>query len=254
MIGQLFRRRPAATKIEGHVPAGQRIYAIGDVHGRLDLLDPLLESIQADDRRRGPAQSRIIFLGDLIDRGPSSAQVVARSMEVAAGPWNCQFLLGNHEEVFLQALSGDLKALSFFIRIGGRETVLSYGISEAEYRDSDYPELYALLVERVPASHIQFLQGFEDMIVVGDFAFVHAGVKPGEALADQRTSDLRWIRREFLDHDDGFEKIIVHGHTITEDVEVRSHRIGLDTGAYSSGKLTAMGFEAGDRWVLDTAG
>lgn len=254
MIGQLFRRRFAAPRIVGHVPAGQRIYAIGDVHGRLDLLDPLLESIQADDRRRGPAQSRIIFLGDLIDRGPSSAQVVERAMEVAAGPWNCQFLLGNHEEVFLTALSGDLKALAFFIRIGGRETILSYGISESEYRDSSYPELHALLCERVPAPHIAFLEQFEDMIVVGDFAFVHAGVRPGQALADQRASDLRWIRREFLDHNDGFEKIIVHGHTVTEEVEVRSHRIGLDTGAYSSGKLTAMGFEAGDRWVLDTAG
>lgn len=253
MIGQLFRRRSAAPTPEGRVPVGQRIYAIGDVHGRLDLLEALLEAIQADDARRGPAQSRIIFLGDLIDRGPHSAQVVARAMQVAAGPGHCQFLLGNHEEVFLAAMSGDLKALAFFIRIGGRETILSYGISEEEYRSCDFPELHALLTERVPASHIEFLQGFEDLIIIGDFAFVHAGVKPGQALAAQRTSDLRWIRREFLDHNDGFEKIIVHGHTITENVEVRSHRIGIDTGAYSSGKLTAMGFEAGDRWVLDTA-
>lgn len=254
MIGQLFRRRSAAPKIEGRVPAGQRIYAIGDVHGRLDLLNTLLDAIEADDAHRGSAQSRIIFLGDLIDRGPDSAQVVERAMAMADGPWNCQYLLGNHEEVFLSAMTGDLKALAFFTRIGGRETILSYGISEEEYRDSDYPELYALLSERVPAAHIAFLQGFEDMILVGDFAFVHAGVKPGQALVEQRASDLRWIRREFLEHNDGFEKIIVHGHTITEDVEVRSHRIGLDTGAYSSGKLTAMGFEAGDRWVLDTAG
>jgi serine/threonine protein phosphatase 1 len=156
--------------------------------------------------------------------------------------------------VFLKALSGDLKALALFVRIGGRETIYSYGIDEDAYRTADYPELQGLLVERVPASHIQFLHGFEDLIVAGDFAFVHAGVKPGQALADQRASDLRWIRREFLEHNGGFEKIIVHGHTITEEVEVRSHRIGLDTGAYSSGKLTAMGFEAGDRWVLDTVG
>lgn len=254
MIGQLFRRRSPAPLPRGRVPAGQRIYAIGDIHGRLDLLDALLGTIEADDAKRGPAQSRIIFLGDLIDRGPSSAQVVARAMEVAAGTWNCQFLLGNHEEVFLKVLAGDLKALSFFVRIGGRETILSYGVTEDEYRDSDYPELYELLVRRVPASHIQFLSGFEDLVVVGDFAFVHAGVKPGQALVDQRASDLRWIRREFLDHTSGFEKIIVHGHTITEEVEVRQHRIGIDTGAYSSGKLTAMGFEADERWVLDTAG
>ena len=235
------------------MPAGQRVYAIGDVHGRLDLLDTLLSAIQADDALRGPAQSRIIFLGDLIDRGPSSAQVVDRAIEIAAGPRDCEFLLGNHEEVFLQALSGDLKALAFFIRIGGRETILSYGISEPEYRDSDYPELHLLLTQRVPASHIRFLQGFDDLIVAGDYAFVHAGVKPGQALADQRTSALRWIRREVLDHGERFEKIIVHGHTITEEVEVRPHRIALDTGAYASGKLTAMGFEAGERWVLDTS-
>lgn len=254
MIGQFFRRRPTALAPEGSVPAGQRVYAIGDIHGRLDLLDTLLREIEADDAKRGPAQSRIIFLGDLIDRGPHSAQVVARAMEVQASSSNCQFLLGNHEEVFLKALDGDLKALSFFVRIGGRETILSYGVTEEEYRDSDYPELLDLLIRHVPASHIEFLSDFENLIVVGDFAFVHAGIKPGQALADQRTSDLRWIRREFLDHRSGFEKIIVHGHTITEEVEILPHRIGLDTGAYSSGKLTAMGFEADTRWVLDTAG
>lgn len=254
MIGQFFRRRATVSGPEGSMPAGQRIYAIGDVHGRLDLLDELLSTIEADDVGRGPAQSRIIFLGDLIDRGPNSAQVVDRAIELAASARDYRFLLGNHEEVFLQALSGDLKALAFFVRIGGRETILSYGVTEEEYRDSDYPELHALLIKRVPASHIAFLNGFEDLILAGDFAFVHAGVKPGQALADQSARDLRWIRREFLDHRDGFEKVIVHGHTISEDVEVRSHRIGLDTGAYASGKLTAMGFEADRRWVLDTTG
>lgn len=252
MIGQLFRRRSTAPRLEGRIPAGQRVYAIGDIHGRLDLLDMLLDSIRADDANRGAAQSRIIFLGDLIDRGPNSAQVVDRAIEMAGGPWNCQFLLGNHEEVFLNAINGDPKTLAFFIRIGGRETILSYGISEEEYRDADYPELGALLAQRVPPSHIAFLESFEDLIVVGDFAFVHAGIRPGQALADQRASDLRWIRREFLDHANGFEKIIVHGHTITEEVEMRSNRIGLDTGAYASGKLTAMGFEGGERWVLNT--
>jgi serine/threonine protein phosphatase 1 len=252
MFEQLFRRRSTVLAPKGRVPTGQRIYAVGDIHGRLDLLDLLLGIIEADNASRQPAQSRIIFLGDVIDRGPSSAQVVDRAIEVAAGTWHCQFLLGNHEEVFLNALDGDLKALGFFIRIGGRETILSYGISEKEYQDADYQELHTLLTERVPPSHIAFLKSFEDLIVLGDFAFVHAGVKPGQTLADQRTSDLRWIRREFLEHKQGFEKIIVHGHTIADEVELRPHRIGLDTGAYSSGKLTAMGFEAGERWVLDT--
>lgn len=253
MIGQFFRRRSTASKPKGQMPAGQRVYAIGDIHGRLDLLDDLLEIIRTDNADRGVTQPRIIFLGDLIDRGPSSAQVVDRAIEMAEGPWACQFLLGNHEEIFLRALEGDQKALALFNRIGGRETILSYGVSEEAYLDSDYPELQALLMQRVPPTHVAFLKGFEDLIVVGDYAFVHAGVRPGQALADQRASDLRWIRREFLDHTSGFEKIIVHGHTITDDVEVRSNRIGLDTGAYASGKLTAMGFEGEERWILDTS-
>jgi serine/threonine protein phosphatase 1 len=254
MIGQLFRRRSRAQPPAGTVPEGQRIYAIGDVHGRLDLLNVLVSAIEADDTARGVAQSRIIFLGDLVDRGPSSAQVVDRALELDRGPWACQFLLGNHEEVFLKALDGDLKALAFFLRIGGRETVLSYGITEEEYRGADYPELLELLLDRVPQAHIDFLRRFEDMIVAGDFAFVHAGVRPGYLLEDQRANDLRWIRAEFLDHRDGFEKIIVHGHTITDEVEEKSHRIGLDTGAYASGILSAMGFEGDRRWILDTAG
>jgi serine/threonine protein phosphatase 1 len=252
MIGQLFRRRAPGPKLQGCAPPGQRIYAIGDIHGRVDLLETLLAAIRRDDATRGIAQSRIIFLGDLIDRGPSSAQVIERAIEMAAGPWECDFLLGNHEEVFLKAVDGDLKALAFFIRIGGRETILSYGISEEEYRDADYSELHALLTQRVPAAHITFLKSFKDLIEIGDFAFVHAGIRPGKALAEQDASDLRWIRREFLDHARGFEKIIVHGHTITDEVEIRPNRIGLDTGAYASGKLTAMGFEGSQQWVLDT--
>jgi serine/threonine protein phosphatase 1 len=253
MIAQLFRRRPAILPPQGAVPHGQRIYAIGDVHGRVDLLDALLEAIRADDASRPKSNSQIIFLGDLIDRGPNSAQVVARALEMDASSWSCRFLLGNHEEVFLQALDGDLKALAFFTRIGGRETILSYGISEDEYRQADYPELLDLLLDRVPHDHVAFLNRFEDLIVIGDYAFVHAGVRPGQPLAQQRPKDLRWIRGEFLDHRSSLEKIIVHGHTISGDVEERPHRIGLDTGAYASGKLTAMAFEGDKRWVLDTA-
>ncbi|MDP5280667.1 metallophosphoesterase family protein [Sphingomonas sp. DG1-23] len=236
------------------VPPGERIYAIGDIHGRLDLIEALLGRIVADDRARPEAQTQLIFLGDLIDRGPQSAQVIEFALGLESSAWNCRFLLGNHEEVFLKALTGDLKALAFFIRIGGRETILSYGVSEAEYAESDYPELLELLVARVPASHVEFLNRFEDLIVAGDYAFVHAGVRPGQQLADQRTRDLRWIRSEFLDHPEDHGKIIVHGHTVTDDAQFRHNRIGIDTGAYASGKLTALALEGAERWVLDTAG
>lgn len=252
MIGQLFRRRSAAPVLVGAVPMGQRIYAIGDIHGRLDLLNALFDAIEADDAARAPSQSHLIFLGDLIDRGPSSAHVVSRALEINAVRWNCRFLLGNHEEVFLTALSGDLKALKFFNRIGGRETILSYGVTEDEYNNLDYPELLALLIERVPAEHRAFIETFEDMIILGDYAFVHAGIRPEMPLAVQKASDLRWIRGDFLEFRGQLEKIIVHGHTISDNVVEQPHRIGLDTGGFASGKLSAMGFEGSQRWVLQT--
>ncbi|MEP9357639.1 metallophosphoesterase family protein [Sphingomonas sp. KR3-1] len=256
MFAKLFRARPSApAEPEGNIPDGQRVYAVGDIHGRLDLLKILLAQIEADDARRPAAATTLIFLGDLIDRGPASAQVIEHlrrfATERPAG--STRFLTGNHEEVFLQSLEGDEKTLRFFAKIGGRETILSYGFSEDEYAALDYAELLFELQAKVPAEHRAFLQGFEDMIILGDYAFVHAGIRPGEPLSRQHLKDLRWIRNEFLEHKGAHEKIVVHGHTIAEDVEVTRHRIGLDTGAYATGKLTAMGFEGNQRWVIDTA-
>ncbi|WP_448663720.1 metallophosphoesterase [Sphingomonas sp. CJ20] len=240
-------------KLTGSIPPAQRIYAIGDIHGRLDLLDALLAQIAQDESSRGPAETSIIFLGDLVDRGPASAQVIDRAIQVTRERPTTRCLLGNHEEVFLKSIRGDLKALAFFCRIGGRETILSYGLSEQTYQNCDYPELLDMLQAAIPPAHVAFLEQCEDLIVVGDYAFVHAGVHPGESLALQKPQQLRWIRDEFLNHRRPLEKIIVHGHTISESVEIGPHRIGLDTGAYVSGKLTAMGFEGQERWVLDTA-
>ncbi len=238
----------------GAVPSGQRVYAIGDIHGRLDLLDDLLERIEADDAARVPVETTLIFLGDLIDRGPESAQVVQRLLDLSIESPAVRFLLGNHEEVFLKALDGEKGALPFFIKIGGKPTTLSYGITPDEYLDSDYPALLELLHARVPASHIDFISRFEDVIVVGDYAFVHAGIRPDLPLGDQNIGALRWIRDEFLGHDQPLEKVIVHGHTISDEVEERICRIGLDTGAYATGRLTAMGFEGSERWILQTKG
>ena len=233
------------------VPAGTRVYAIGDIHGRRDLLDRLLAMIDEDDQARGPARTELIFLGDLVDRGPDSAGVVERLMALR-GDRPVRFLMGNHEEVFLRAVEGDLRALRFLVRIGGRETLLSYGISAEEYRDLDYEELLALLQERVPPAHIAFLSAFENWIEVGDYLFVHAGLRPGVALEEQKTSDLCWIRDEFLSHREDFGKMVVHGHSITEEIDERSNRIGIDTGAFASGRLTAIGLEGDQRWYLST--
>jgi serine/threonine protein phosphatase 1 len=232
------------------IPEGQRVYAVGDIHGRLDLLDDMIAQIEIDDRTRGTAQTQIIFLGDLVDRGPDSAGVVERLIGLAETRDNVRFILGNHEEIFLRVLDGDIESLRLFVRIGGRETILSYGVAERDYERTDYKELLALIQAHVPAQHIEFLQGFEDRIGVGDYIFVHAGLRPGVAIEAQRRADMRWIRSSFLDSDWEFGKLVVHGHSISDDAVVRANRIGIDTGAFASGRLTALGLEGVDRWYL----
>lgn len=249
MLARLLRSRRTAPVAAPAIPAGERIYAIGDVHGCLAELEVLLRAIEADEVAREPAATTLIFLGDLVDRGPASAQVVERVRRLAETR-AVRCLAGNHEEVFLDAMEGDAAALKLFCRIGGRETALSYGIGEAEYERADFAELAAALDRRVPVAHRAFLTSFEDMIEVGDYLFVHAGVNPATALAEQRPADLRWIRGRFLDHGRALEKMVVHGHTIAPEVEQRVHRIGVDTGAFDTGVLSALALEGDRRWVL----
>lgn len=252
MIFGTFRPRTPADDWTPRLPDGPRVYAVGDIHGRLDLLDDLLDRIARDDAARGAADTILIFLGDLIDRGPQSAQVIDRLMDLARGGPATHFLTGNHEEVFTLALDGNEQALRMLCRIGGRETILSYGLSEEEFNRLDYHELADRLSAIVPAEHRAFLAGFADMVRIGDYVFVHAGIRPGRALEDQRTDDLRWMRNPFLKHRGAHEAMVVHGHTITPEVDERPNRIGIDTGAFSSGRLTALGLQGDDRWFLQT--
>jgi serine/threonine protein phosphatase 1 len=250
MIRNPFRTlRTPATALP-RVPDGERVYAIGDIHGCDDALAALLARIDADDAARGQAATRLIVLGDVVDRGPESAAVVERLMRLAAERPATRFLQGNHEEVFLSALGGDREALRFFCRIGGRETILSYGMTRADYDLLGYEELAERLGEMIPAAHRDFLESFEDMVVAGDYAFVHAGIRPDVPLEEQSRADLRWIRTTFLEHRGAHPKVIVHGHTITDEVDFQPHRIGVDTGAYRGGALSAVGFEATETWVV----
>lgn len=256
MIRKLFRAaRPAPTA--GPTPGdGLRLYAIGDVHGCVSELDRLLGLIDADDAARalagGAATSTLIFLGDLVDRGPESAAVLTRLLDLSRARPGTRFLKGNHEEVFLRALAADREALRLFCRVGGRETALSYGIDSDTYERMDYNELAERLAAVVPAEHRSFMEGFEDIVVAGDYAFVHAGIRPEVPLDEQRGADLRWIRSSFLDYRRAHPKVIVHGHTITDEVERLPNRIGVDTGAYASGRLSAIGLEGEECWVLNT--
>ncbi|WP_417610206.1 metallophosphoesterase family protein [Parasphingorhabdus sp.] len=254
MLKRLLRRQKPAKPIDSAtVPEGRRVYAIGDVHGRNDLLQALLTKIIKDDQERGLAESEIIFLGDLVDRGPDSAGVLDTAMRLMAERGNVRFLMGNHEEVYLAAATGDEKSVRFFNRIGGRETILSYDITMQEYIELDMTQLAERVPQLLPQSHVDFVASFENQIIIGDYAFVHAGVRPGVPLSEQREKDLRWIREDFLSTSEPYEKVIVYGHTINDDVLETGTRIGIDTGAYYSDKLTALGLQGSDRWYLDTA-
>jgi serine/threonine protein phosphatase 1 len=234
------------------VPPGQRVYAIGDIHGRRDVFETMIAMIEADDQARGPAQTTVILLGDLIDRGPDSAGVIA-----AARAWSAQrtvrCLAGNHEEMFLASFT-DEGTLRHFLRYGGRETLLSYPITPEEYGPVTLDELQDLMRARIPAEDIAYIEAMEDLIRIGDYVFVHAGIRPQDPLEDQRVADLRWIRGEFFDDPTPRDFAVVHGHTITPEPGLYPHRIAIDTGAYASGRLTAIGLEGSDRWLLTAEG
>lgn len=242
-LRQFFRSdqaRPAAN-----MPAGQRAYAIGDIHGRLDLFEDLIHAIERDDLEARPAQTTIILLGDLVDRGPDSAGVIDRARRWQTAR-RVRILTGNHEEMFLESFS-NLNTLRHFLKHGGRETVLSYGVDQGHYNDASLQELQEIMRRYVPGSDRKFLQSFEEYITLGDYAFVHAGINPEVAMEDQSRQDLLWIRDPFLGFAAPHSHVIVHGHTIVEHIEERPNRIGIDTGAYRFGRLTALVLEGSER-------
>ena len=231
---------------------GYRAYAVGDIHGRLDLLDQLLEAIHQDLGRRPARKVVLVFVGDLIDRGPASCEVVERLRTYRHGGVRPVFLLGNHEEVLLRILGGDAELITKWRWFGGTECLESYGLDSSELAGLTSAEALEAVRKAIPPEHVEFLESFVDTFRFGDYLFVHAGIRPGIELDQQRQSDLRWIREPFLldDSDHGF--VVVHGHTITADIDERPNRIGIDTGAYRSGVLTALAIEGSERWSVDT--
>lgn len=235
------------------VPAGQRIYAIGDVHGCADQLEQLLDTIDADHERRGAAKRTVILLGDLLNRGPDPARVVEQARRLVASGEG-RLVRGNHEELFVLASRGDHRATRILIANGGETTLTSFGLTTEEIASGNYHDLAALLKVRIGRDVLAFLETAEDKIHIGDYLFVHAGVRPGVPIAEQQSADLRWIRDEFLDSQDDHGAVVVHGHSIAETVVECENRIGIDTGAYRSGVLTAVGLEGTERWFLSTSG
>lgn len=244
----MFPRKP----VRSPTGAKGRAYAIGDVHGRLDLLDQLLAKIEADIDQRGSGDTLLIFVGDLIDRGPSSAQVVERLRSYRRDGVKTIFLLGNHEEVLLRILTGEAELIEKWRWFGGSECLRSYGLDPEQLKRLTPDQALDLVRSAIPREHVEFLRTFHDSVRFGDYVFVHAGIRPGVELDRQRQSDLRWIREPFLSDDSDHGFTVVHGHTIRPAVDERSNRIGIDTGAYSSGVLTAIGIEGPHRWYIDT--
>jgi serine/threonine protein phosphatase 1 len=233
-------------------PPGYRAYAVGDVHGRLDLLEVLLEQIHQDADRRAAKDVLLVFLGDLIDRGPASAGVVERLRAYRREGVRAIFLLGNHEEVLLRILGGEAGLITKWRWFGGSQCLESYGVDPERLEALSDDAALAVIRDAIPPEHVEFLSSFVDTFRFGDYLFVHAGIRPGVALEEQQQSDLRWIREPFLldDSDHGF--VVVHGHTIKRRIDERPNRIGIDTGACATGVLTAIGIEGTDRWYLDT--
>jgi diadenosine tetraphosphatase ApaH/serine/threonine PP2A family protein phosphatase len=236
------KRRPTLTK-------GFRVYAIGDVHGRLDLLEKTMSRIDADLARSPAAKPVEIYLGDYIDRGPASCDVLDRLIRRSVER-NTVFLKGNHETYVPQFLD-DPAILSDWRQYGGLETLMSYGLTPSiNANAAEQIELAKALAGAIPKAHRQFLEHLKLFASYGDFFFVHAGINPRVPFAQQREEDLLWIRDDFLLCEDKFEKIIVHGHTPVREPDIRPNRINIDTGAYATGKLTCLRIEHDDVAVL----
>ncbi|MBL9066201.1 MAG: serine/threonine protein phosphatase [Sphingopyxis sp.] len=252
----MFWKRKSKTAPAIHssfaVPDGRRVYAIGDIHGRDDLFAELIGLIRTDNIARGHADVTLILLGDLVDRGPHSAEVVERAIGLKEEFPDTRLLIGNHEECFLAALTGDVRRLRYFMRIGGDATVRSYWKDESGFLEASFEEVAKHLPGKVPVEHVRFLGSGEDVIEIGDYIFVHAGIRPGVSLEKQSLGDLRWIREEFLDDERDHGAMVIHGHTIYDDVCEWPNRIGIDTGAYRSGILTAIVLEGAERSYLKT--
>ncbi|WP_233355917.1 metallophosphoesterase family protein [Henriciella aquimarina] len=225
------------------VPEGMVVYAIGDVHGRADLLESLI-SIIREDAGKTEATPRLVMLGDYVDRGFQSRQVIDLLMSDKVSGFETVCIKGNHEAAMLKFYE-DVEHGPEWANYGGRETLVSYGVRPPRSLslNEEWHEAHARFRECLPEDHLHFLRSLELSVRIGDYGFVHAGIKPGRAFDDQQEHDLLWIRDEFLKAGEREDVIVVHGHTPADDAYSDNRRINVDTGAYFSGRLTAVRLE-----------
>lgn len=230
-------------------PDGMRLYAIGDVHGRFDCLARMHAVIAAEIARDRPADWRVVHLGDYVDRGPQSRQVLDFLAAACARDSRNIALMGNHDEGFLDFLANPAND-RLFLNFGGFDTAASYGVLLDVHSGAALAESHRELLDAMPDAHFAFLRDLRRSASFGDFFFCHAGVRPGVPLEAQDPHDLIWIRREFLDHAGLFEKVIVHGHTPVRTPEAKPNRVNVDTRAYETGCLTCLVVEGREKRFL----
>jgi serine/threonine protein phosphatase 1 len=234
------------------LPEGVKIYVFGDIHGRLDLLDKCLSQIDRNIASSETVRPLLVFLGDYIDRGPRSRETVERLLQLSTRR-DCIFLSGNHEQLAIRSLD-DTATLTKWLRLGGLETLSSYGIKAARNSASQkISTLQHAFREEISGAHLDFFVNLKSHFSCGDFFFAHAGIKPGVALSDQSERDLLWIRDEFLRSSADFGKSVVHGHTPVTQVEVRANRINIDTGAYATNLLTCLVIKKQELSIIDSS-
>jgi len=230
------------------LPDGLRIYAVGDVHGRLDLLTALAAQIDGDIAERPVAEAIVIFLGDYIDRGAQSRGVIDWLMEAPSRADRRICLMGNHEEMLLTALA-DPGVTNTWLYNGGDATLASYGVTKLPTAPEARREA---LNAAIPPRHRAFLAALPRRVEFGTYLFVHAGIDPSRPLDDQDPEDLLWIRQPFHRSNADFGRIVVHGHTPVREPDIRANRINIDTGAVFSDRLTAIALEGATQRILQT--
>jgi serine/threonine protein phosphatase 1 len=253
MLARFFRSAPEEA-LTATVPRDTRVYAIGDVHGRLDLLQDLHRQIREHAREYPVGRRVVVHIGDYIDRGYQSRQTIDHLIDSPLPGFDMVHLLGNHERTLLEFLD-DIGVGSSWLRYGGRETLFSYDIDWGRTLDENEDTLRQLqhdLRRKLPERHKRFLESLPLTHQEGDYLFVHAGVRPGVPLERQRTDDLLWIRDEFLTSTADHGKVVVHGHSISEEPVLRANRVGIDTGAFATGRLTCLVLEGNQRSFLST--
>ncbi len=254
-LKRLAPRGKTRDRREAFVPSGQRIYAIGDIHGRADLLVQLNRQI-LEDAANAPVGTKktIVYLGDYVDRGLDSMGVIDLLLTAPLDDFESVCLKGNHEDTMIRFLEDPALGPGWFA-IGGDATVLSYGIripaglTSTQYFEFAWKEFRTL----IPQDHWEFLTSLQLMHQIGDYVFVHAGIKPGVPLEQQDPEDLMWIRGEFLGSKLDHEKVVVHGHMLKSQPDIQANRIGIDTGAFATNVLTCIVLEGVTQRFLSTA-